>query len=48
MIYISHVEWDPSGKLLMTASQTTRTFIIWNCFGKILFKDSVLKNIKDN
>lgn len=41
MIYMSHAEWDPSGKILMTASQNTRTYIIWNCYGKMLYKDIV-------
>jgi len=41
MIYMSYARWDPSGKLLLTASDHTKTFIIWNCFGKLIFKDSV-------
>lgn len=42
MIYLSYAFWDPSGNLLLTASNETKTFIIWNCFGKILFKDTVI------
>ena len=38
---MSYAAWDPSGNLLLTASYETKTFIIWNCFGKTLFKDTV-------
>ena len=39
--------WDPSGNLLLTSSNETKTFIIWNCFGKTLFKDTVFILILD-
>ena len=41
MIYMSYAEWDPSGKLLLTASSNTKTFMIWNSFGSMIFKDTV-------
>jgi hypothetical protein len=41
MIYMSYAEWDPSGKLLITASNNTKTFMIWNSFGNMIFKDTV-------
>ena len=45
MIYMSYASWDPTGKLLLTASDHTKTFFIWNCFGKLIFKDSVIYKI---
>jgi hypothetical protein len=42
MIYMSDAAWDPSGKFLLTASYTTKTYTIWNCFGKMIFKDTVI------
>lgn len=45
MIYMSDAAWDPSGKFLLTASYTTKTYTIWNCFGKMIFKDTILKDV---
>lgn len=45
MIYMSYAEWDPSGKLLLTASNNTKTFMIWNSFGNMIFKDTFLKEL---
>jgi len=44
---MSYASWDPTGKLLLTASDHTKTFFIWNCFGKLIFKDSIIKDIKN-
>lgn len=45
MIYMSHASWDPSGKFLLTASDNTKTYMVWNSFGKMIFKDTILKDI---
>lgn len=37
---MDHACWDPTGRLLLTSSSSTKTFNIYNAYGKLLSKET--------